>query len=78
MNSKERGKNQNKVLTYKTEFSISAGKVYFSPIVDCFDGMIPSWTVSTSPNADLVNDMLDDYHSKLKDGEKPTVHSYRG
>ena len=40
--------------------------------------MIPSWTVSTSPNANLVYDMQDDYHSKLKDGEKPTVQSDRG
>lgn len=72
------GKPNDKVLTDITEFSIPEGKVYLSPIVDCFDGMIPSWTVSTSPNADLVNDMLDDYHSKLENGEKPTVHSDRG
>ena len=67
-----------KVLTDITEFSIPAGKVYLSPIVDCFDGMIPSWTVSTNPNADLVNSMLDDYHSKLKEDDKPIVHSDRG
>ena len=67
-----------RVLTDITEFSIPAGKVYLSPIVDCFDGMIPSWTVSTNPNADLVNSMLDDYHSKLKEDEKPIVHSDRG
>ena len=66
-----------KVLTDITEFVIPAGKVYLSPIVDCFDGMIPSWTVSTNPNADLVNSMLDDYHSKLKEDEKPIVHSDR-
>ena len=65
------------MLTDITEFSIPAGKVYLSPIVDCFDGMIPSWTVSTNPNADLVNSMLDDYHSKLKEDEKPIVHSDR-
>ena len=29
-------------------------------------------------NADLVNSMLDDYHSKLKEDEKPIVHSDRG
>ena len=66
------------MLTDITEFSIPAGKVYLSPIVDCFDGMIPSWTVSTNPNADLVNSMLDDYHSKLKEDDKPIVHSDRG
>ena len=46
------------MLTDITEFVIPAGKVYLSPIVDCFYGMVPSWTVSTSPNAELVNNML--------------------
>ena len=32
-----------------TGFRIPAGKAYLSPIVDCFDGMPPSWPVSTSP-----------------------------
>ena len=67
-----------KVLTDITEFAIPAGKVYLSPIVDCFDGMVASWKVSTSPNAELVNSMLDDYHTKLKEDDKPTVHSDRG
>ena len=67
-----------KVLTDITEFVIPAGKVYLSPIVDCFDGMIPSWTVSTSPNAELVNDMLNYYHSKIKGEDKPIIHSDRG
>ncbi|MBM6842318.1 IS3 family transposase, partial [[Clostridium] spiroforme] len=29
-----------KMLTDITEFSIPAGKVYLSPIIDCFDGMV--------------------------------------
>ena len=37
------------------EFQIPAGKVYLSPIIDCFDGMVVSWTIGTSPNAELVN-----------------------
>lgn len=71
-------KPNDKVLTDITEFSIPAGKVYLSPIVDCFDGMVPCWTVGTNPNAELVNSMLDDYHLKLNEEEKPTVHSDRG
>lgn len=67
-----------KVLIDITEFSIPAGKVYLSPIVDCFDRMVPNWTISTSPNAELVNNMLDDYHSKIKEEDKPIVHSDRG
>lgn len=30
-----------KWLTDITEFAIPAGKVYLSPILDCFDGMLP-------------------------------------
>lgn len=38
-----------KWLTDITEFAIPAGKVYLSPVVDCFDGMLPYWTISTKP-----------------------------
>lgn len=40
-----------KWLTDITEISIPAGKIYLSPIVDCFDGLITSWSIGTSPNA---------------------------
>ena len=39
-------------LTGITEFGIPAGKVYLSPVVDCFDGMAVSWAMSTSPNTE--------------------------
>lgn len=67
-----------KWLTDITEFAIPAGKVYLSPIVDCFDGMITSWEIGTSPNADLVNSMLDEAISTLKEDEHPLIHSDRG
>lgn len=43
-----------KWLTDITEFHIPAGRVYLSTIIDCFDGMVVSWSIGTSPNADLV------------------------
>jgi len=67
-----------KWLTDITEFAIPAGKVYLSPIVDCFDGLLPSWTIGTNPNAELVNVMLDKATTTLKEGENPLVHSDRG
>ena len=67
-----------KWLSDLTEFSIPAGKVYLSPIVDCFDGFIPSWTAGTSPNATLVNEMLLKSVDKLKPHEKPILHTDRG
>jgi len=67
-----------KWLTDITEFSISAGKVYLSPIIDCFDGMAVSWTIGTSPDAELVNSMLDAALPLLGEGERPIIHSDRG
>ena len=61
-----------------TEFAIPAGKVYVSPMIDCFDGMPISWRIGTSPNAELVNGMLEDAILELKAGEHPIVHTDRG
>jgi len=47
-------------------------------VVDCFDGYVPSWTRGTSPNAELVNSMLDGAVGTLGDGEHPLVHTNRG
>ena len=65
-------------VTDLTEFSIPAGKVYLSPLIDCYDGMPVAWTIGTSPNAELANGMLLDACSTLKDGDKPVIHSDRG
>jgi putative transposase len=67
-----------KWLTDITEFNIPAGKVYLSPIIDCFDGMVVSWTIGTSPDAELVNTMLDGAICSLSGGEHPIVHTDRG
>ena len=48
-----------KWLTDITEFQIAAGKVYLSPIIDCFDDLVVSWTIGMRPDAELVNTMLD-------------------
>ena len=67
-----------KWLTDITEFALPAGKVYLSAIVDCFDGMLPAWKISTTPDAALVNDMLDAAVSTLSKAEHPLVHTDRG
>jgi transposase InsO family protein/transposase-like protein len=68
-----------KWLTDITEFQIPAGKVYLSPMIDCFDGMVVSWSIGTRPNAELVNTMLDAAIEKVAaSGERPVVHSDRG
>lgn len=65
-------------LTDITEFQIPAGKVYLSPMVDCFDGLPVAWTIGASPSAELANTMLDIAISALKENEHPIVHTDRG
>ena len=68
-----------KWLTDITEFQIPAGKVYLSPVIDCFDGLVVSWTIGTRPDSDLVNTMLDAAIETVVTCEsKPIIHSDRG
>ncbi len=67
-----------KWLTDITEFKIPAGKVYLSPLVDCYDRAIISWTIGTKPDSELVNTMLDTGIATLQDQEYPIIHSDRG
>lgn len=53
---------------YITEFSIPAGKLYLSPIIDCFDGMVVKWNVGTTPDSILVNKMLEEAISTVARG----------
>lgn len=68
-----------KWLTDITEFQIPAGKVYLSPVIDCFDGLVISWSIGTHPDAELVNTMLDAVIETVVDtNDRPVVHSDRG
>lgn len=66
------------ITTDITEFRIPSGKIYLSPMIDCFDGLPVSWTIGTSPNADLANTMLDIAIKTLAKNESPIVHTDRG
>lgn len=65
-------------LTDITEFHIPAGKIYLSPMIDCFDGLPVAWTIGTSPSAELANTMLDTAIAGLNVNEHPIVHTDRG
>jgi transposase InsO family protein len=53
--------------------------VYLSPLIDCFDGLVVSWTIGTRPDAELVNTMLDEGIKTVANSNKrPVVHSDRG
>lgn len=68
-----------KWLTDITEFQIPAGKVYLSPVIDCFDGLAVSWTIGTRPDSNLVNTMLDAaIDTVATSANRPVIHSDRG
>lgn len=67
-----------KWLTDITEFAIPAGKVYLSPVIDCFDGMVVKWNIGTTPDSLLVNKMLEDAIGTLSPSEHLLVHTDRG
>ncbi len=68
-----------KWLTDISEFQIPAGKVYRSPIIDCFDGKIISWSIGTHPDAGLFNTMLDAAVKTVAGNDKrPVVHTTDG
>ena len=67
-----------KWLTDITEFAIPAGKVYLSPIIDCYDGMVVSWEIGRTLDSILVNKMLDEAINTLKPSEHPLIHTDRG
>lgn len=67
-----------KWVTDITEMRAKDGKIYLSPIIDCFDGLIVAWSISRNPNAALANEMLKKAIVKLPNGSRPTIHRDRG
>lgn len=65
-------------ITDVAEFRIPAGKVYLSPIAGCLDGMPPSWSISTSPDAGMANSSPLGACKWLGEGDHPEIHSDRG
>ena len=61
-----------------TEFRIPAGKVYLSPVLDCFDGALAGWSIGPRPTAELANSSLERACAGLGAGEAPVVHTDRG
>ena len=64
-------------LTDITEFALKDGKVYLSPLLDCFDGIPINWTIGKSPNKELTNTMLKEAYVIVGD-TKLLIHSDRG
>ena len=41
-----------------TEFCAGKDKLYFSPVIDCYDGKVVAWSASRFPDKNLVEVML--------------------
>lgn len=54
-----------------TEFNIGNCKLYLSPMLDLFNEEIVAYSLSTSPNMNLVLDMLEKAFKKLPKGSHP-------
>ena len=67
-----------KLTTDVTEFKIGDEKVYLSPVLDMFNREIVSYSISTSPNLQLVRDMLHGLFKKLPADATPLFHSDQG
>ncbi|MGP4714983.1 MULTISPECIES: IS3 family transposase, partial [unclassified Psychrobacter] len=63
-----------------TEFKVGGDKLYLSPILDCYNNEIISYTLSRRPVYDLVKQMLDGALKGIpkKRKEELTLHSDQG
>ena len=64
------------VVTDVTEFSLNGFKCYLSPMIDCFDGDLISWSISAHPDDGLCSSSL--ITARLKAGKGFTVHTDGG
>jgi putative transposase len=66
-----------KAVTDITEFGLSDGKVYLSPLIDCFTGSPITWRIGKAPTSELTNSMLSETYQKIG-SRQMIVHSDRG
>lgn len=67
-----------KWVTDVTEFSVAGEKLYFSPILDLYNGEVVSYNISKRPNFDQIMDMLKKALSRLPFKASPILHSDQG
>jgi len=67
-----------KWLTDITEMAFMGKKLYFSPILDCYNAEIISYTLSHSPNLELVLKMIQKAFAKFKSLKGLIMHSDQG
>jgi len=61
-----------------TQMSINNNKCYLSPIMDMFNGELISFSISNSPNMNMIIDMLAGAYDKVKNTNGIILHSDQG
>jgi len=61
-----------------TQINIKDEKIYLSPILDMFNGEIIAYSISKSPNMQMINEMLDRAFNKVQDTKGLIFHSDQG
>ena len=67
-----------KWVTDVTEFSLFGTKLYFSPIIDLFNGEIISYNISERPVFHQIMDMLEKAFEKIPNNTNLILHSDQG
>lgn len=67
-----------KWVTDVTEFSVAGEKLYLSPVMDLYNGEIVAFEAGKRPSFELVGTMLKRALARLKQGERPILHSDQG
>jgi putative transposase len=67
-----------KWVTDITEFKVCERKIYFSPMIDLYNGEVIAYEVNTSPTLKLVTGMLTKAFAGLDQIQRPMIHSDQG
>ncbi len=67
-----------KLVTDVTEFLVLGQKIYLSPVLDLYNREIVAYSISTRPNLEMVNRMLDKLFVRLVQGTGVILHSDQG
>jgi putative transposase len=67
-----------KWVTDVTEFNVRGEKLYLSPVLDLYNGEIVAYQMARRPLFDMVGTMLEKAFGRLKQSDKPILHSDQG
>lgn len=67
-----------KLATDVTEIHLHGEKLYFSPVIDLYNGEVIAYNMEHRPVYPLVSKMLDQVFERLNEGDSPILHSDQG